>query len=700
MITAFAASEVVVVPASITISGASKVVADAANLITNIYGGTAGLACVGDGSVTCNSCTPNVTLTACNQTSVYPALNFTVTFRISKDIAASSAIAAIYMANDGDSGIGTQIGTATFNSPTASATTISISAPWSSICGASCNSSSDITLSKKISFGIDYNASGTVDADEVKSLPLKFQNIAVGSAATSQSFCPATAQIGACNVTLKSGDQKAIITNIPVLIGTDPSGILWNGLAFFPIEVAGNMSGDTLAFTSFNRGSVSPIVKDLAIGTNNSLETTDNYITGGGIENYHRYCFVYGSRNLAGNIYRFVGGVPGAGAAAATACVTPSKVVGVLDDKHCFISTAAFGSDMAPEVQTFREFRNQFLLSNTLGREFIKFYYQAGPPAAEFISQSEILRGAVRAALYPVLGFVYLSLNYGILMALFVSAVLLILLSQVRYFLFGNKKIAVMLLIVLLTPLLRAQQKPSTKSVEHPGAAEGLIRIKKDGTYIYDLKRKLRNQSGHLRVGQANQPNITIDIEQRDASGNPSGTKNFKFDDFYEGASKLILGYDYEWFPFIEHGKLGLQGGFSAMMASGHGRLVAVPNDASEEKFTFVTVPFTLGAVYRLELKDKQLLAPYVSGGGTYLLLSEKREDKSNPHFAGGFGFYGSGGMMINLGFIDPESSLTLDSEYGISNMWLSLEFKVVEVQASAFGFSNQYFNAGLSFDF
>ncbi|MEQ1724041.1 MAG: hypothetical protein ABL930_12765, partial [Pseudobdellovibrio sp.] len=138
----------------------------------------------------------------------------------------------------------------------------------------------------------------------------------------------------------------------------------------------------------------------------------------------------------------------------------------------------------------------------------------------------------------------------------------------------------------------------------------------------------------------------------------------------------------------------------SAMFVSGNGRLVATPNPPSTETFTFVTLPLTLGAVYRFEYKDKQLFAPYVSGGGTYVVLAEKREDKAAPHVAGGFGFYGAGGLLINLGAFDRNTSYQLDSEYGIGNMWVSVEFKVVEVNSESFSFSNKYLNAGLSFDF
>lgn len=136
------------------------------------------------------------------------------------------------------------------------------------------------------------------------------------------------------------------------------------------------------------------------------------------------------------------------------------------------------------------------------------------------------------------------------------------------------------------------------------------------------------------------------------------------------------------------------------MFASGNGRLVADPDTQSKEKYTFVSLPLNVGAVYRLEWKDQQILVPYASGGGTFLTLLEKREDKSMPNATGGFGFYGAGGVLFNLNTFDRESGMRLDSEYGIGNLWLSVEFRVTEVQNDAFIFSNRYVSAGLSFDF
>jgi len=62
----------------------------------------------------------------------------------------------------------------------------------------------------------------------------------------------------------------------------------------------------------------------------------------------------------------------------------------------CFIATAAYGTDTAKELDILREFRDTFLLPNSLGAEFVSLYYKISPPIANFISQHEVLRTAVR----------------------------------------------------------------------------------------------------------------------------------------------------------------------------------------------------------------------------------------------------------------------------------------------------------------
>jgi hypothetical protein len=68
----------------------------------------------------------------------------------------------------------------------------------------------------------------------------------------------------------------------------------------------------------------------------------------------------------------------------------------------CFIATVAFGSYLAPEVVTLREFRDRYLLTNGPGQALVDWYYRVSPPAAAFIAEHETLKSAVRWGLTPI----------------------------------------------------------------------------------------------------------------------------------------------------------------------------------------------------------------------------------------------------------------------------------------------------------
>jgi hypothetical protein len=62
----------------------------------------------------------------------------------------------------------------------------------------------------------------------------------------------------------------------------------------------------------------------------------------------------------------------------------------------CFIATAAYGTPTAPEIDVLREFRDVVLLESAAGSQFVALYYRLGPPAAEVIARSGLLRTLVR----------------------------------------------------------------------------------------------------------------------------------------------------------------------------------------------------------------------------------------------------------------------------------------------------------------
>ncbi len=92
---------------------------------------------------------------------------------------------------------------------------------------------------------------------------------------------------------------------------------------------------------------------------------------------------------------------------------------------ECFIATAAFGTKFTPAVVLLRQFRDNYLLTNGLGKVFVNIYYKNSPPMAQFIAGSETLKGVVRMALIPVIATVYMIMNplLGMALILFVIAI-------------------------------------------------------------------------------------------------------------------------------------------------------------------------------------------------------------------------------------------------------------------------------------
>lgn len=82
-----------------------------------------------------------------------------------------------------------------------------------------------------------------------------------------------------------------------------------------------------------------------------------------------------------------------------------------VDIDECFIATAAFGSKFEPAVTMLRHFRDQYLLTNSVGTAFVKFYYQNSPPIANYIAGNEGLNGLTRVLLAPFIAVVYFIYN-------------------------------------------------------------------------------------------------------------------------------------------------------------------------------------------------------------------------------------------------------------------------------------------------
>ena len=91
-------------------------------------------------------------------------------------------------------------------------------------------------------------------------------------------------------------------------------------------------------------------------------------------------------------------------------CVAEQKEGG-----GCLIATAAFGSEMAPQVQFLREIRDNTVMSTQSGTAFMtgfnQFYYSFSPAVADYERENPVFKEAVKVTLTPMLTSLTL-LNY------------------------------------------------------------------------------------------------------------------------------------------------------------------------------------------------------------------------------------------------------------------------------------------------
>ena len=73
----------------------------------------------------------------------------------------------------------------------------------------------------------------------------------------------------------------------------------------------------------------------------------------------------------------------------------------------CLIATAAFGSEMAPQVQFLRELRDNTVLQTESGTSFMtgfnQFYYSFSPAIADYERENPVFKEAVKLTLTPLL---------------------------------------------------------------------------------------------------------------------------------------------------------------------------------------------------------------------------------------------------------------------------------------------------------
>jgi hypothetical protein len=103
---------------------------------------------------------------------------------------------------------------------------------------------------------------------------------------------------------------------------------------------------------------------------------------------------------------------------AATTTITMDSSYSVRADfrqtsSPCCTATAAYGTPMAQEIGILRQFRDEYLLTNPVGKTLVDLYYRVSPPIAKFITDHPNLKPVVRGGLAPAVAMSTVAVNTG-----------------------------------------------------------------------------------------------------------------------------------------------------------------------------------------------------------------------------------------------------------------------------------------------
>lgn len=301
-------------------------------------------------------------------------------------------------------------------------TNLTVALKWTDICSAVGTTGCTGSFSKTFQVGISKAGTTTLDEYITVKMSHRYVTIAAMAAAAStpvagymtlSSSCTgATAYELFCYYRLYPGDEKVFLYDL-TLNASNTSYYVPN-LTTAGSEGTADSSNQKYKYVRLYYEPSSAFT-DIVPGTSSSfdlpLNTTSGSITDKKLPNLlnsQEYVFLAAAVDDGGTATFFA--KPGSAQLTTSAMLqagtpeqsaTPGPVYGLLEGSKCFIATAAYGSEMAPEVEVLRQFRNQFLLTNTLGRFFVKTYYWISPPIANFIARHESIRTAVRWTLQP-----------------------------------------------------------------------------------------------------------------------------------------------------------------------------------------------------------------------------------------------------------------------------------------------------------
>ena len=103
----------------------------------------------------------------------------------------------------------------------------------------------------------------------------------------------------------------------------------------------------------------------------------------------------------------------------------------------CLVATAAYGTEMVPQIQRLREIRDQNILSTDAGSSFVTafngIYYTFSPTIADIERENPLVKGAVFIIIQPILASLHIMEHANTEFTVIVYGMLVILLNVIMY---------------------------------------------------------------------------------------------------------------------------------------------------------------------------------------------------------------------------------------------------------------------------
>ena len=166
---------------------------------------------------------------------------------------------------------------------------------------------------------------------------------------------------------------------------------------------------------------------------------------------------------------------------------------------------------------------------------------------------------------------------------------------------------------------------------------------------------------------------------------------------FFENCCNLITRIQG---GLLVHGRYGAELGVGFLYKSGDAA-GTLTGETSQDRFNFILVPIETNFAWRLNYWSWDYVVPYIKAGFDYVYFREGLNSKSTQGLK--YGVHGVAGAQIDLKLIDEGAIKGLDDDFGINDLFITLEAQYQYINnfgSEGLNLSGPVYSIGLLFTF